>query len=692
MNVAKRHSETAETPSRWVRIVTPVLGATLLGLSNVSHAQTLGYDPYGSGYSQNGPQGGQYGAGQGSGTGANAPMYGAPAGAGSYTPGGGAMQSGVAAGGYTPVIIPSPNDQSQLNEQPPVQLKASPDAESAPGPLYARPGAMPGQFELFQRPPPQTNEFEKFVKQSVGRPLARFGSTLVLTRARTFALPPTSTVPPDYALNPGDELIVNVTGSVEANLRLTIDGEGRIFVPRIGAVNVAGVKYGDLAAALSRRFDEQFKRAKVSVVIGHLHSLTIYVTGYAVSPGAYTVSSLSTMANAVLAAGGPAASGSYRAIRLRRGAELVSTLDLYALLLNGDRGHDAVLQNGDVLDIGPAGPELAVTGSVNAEAIFEAKPGETLGDMIRYAGGLSSLADQSRVVVTRLADLDGEGARQLSFEKAVSFPAERGDIVRILSLGEVARPQERQAVLATIEGEVDRPGRYFLKPGATMGDLLTQAGGLTSGAFPFAVEIDRDSVRRQQEVTYNRAIDDLELAASVAPLSARGSSSTADNAAADTARLQASLAAIERLRQRKPDGRLVLNLPVQATALPPAIKLENNDRVFVPPQPKTVGVFGAVYRPGSFQYGDAPRVGDYLKLAGGPQHYADRGEIYVVHANGAVQSLRDHHGLANQAALPGDLIFVQVRTSPSAWQRFLDLSAVVYQFGVSALTFKALGL
>ena len=389
----------------------------------------------------------------------------------------GALSEGTAAPqSLAPTTITAPTDP-RIPEDASTQVVTP---AVGPAPLYARPTATPGQFELFTRPPPRTSEFEDYVAKTLGRPLPRFGAALATGATKGFAIPPTTTVPPDYILNPGDELVIGVSGSVEAELRLVIDREGRIFVPKVGSINVAGVRYGDLAEALARRFSEQYKRARLSVSIGHLHGLTVYVTGYAVSPGAYTVSSLSTMVDAVLAAGGPAGGGSFRRIELRRGGQLVTTLDLYDLLLRGDKTHDAVLQNDDVLNIAPVGPELAVTGSVNAEAIYEAKPGETLADIIAFAGGLNSLADDTRLIVARLGDLDLTGSRKLTFAQARGFPAERGDIVEILSLGNIARPQERQAILATIEGEVDRPGRYYLTPGSTMADLLGRAGGLTA--------------------------------------------------------------------------------------------------------------------------------------------------------------------------------------------------------------------
>ncbi len=661
------------TPWRRMRKCVAAVLAASLSLSLFSpmtvRAQSAVYNPSGvqgaylaqpgaTGTAQDGSQGAGYGQ------------------SGSAYPNSGSSQT------LTPTIIAAPADS-----QTPADATNKVTAPGTiPTPLYARSTSTPGQFELFARPPSPPNEFEEFVSKTLGRPLTRFGSTLLTGEARGFGTPPTTTVPPDYQLNPGDQLVIGVTGSVEASLRLVIDSDGRIFIPKIGSINVAGMRYGDLADALSRRFSQQYKQATLSVSIGHLHGLTVYVTGYAASPGAYTVSSLSTMVDAVLAAGGPTAGGSFRRIELRRNGQIVTDLDLYDLLLKGDKSHDAVLQNNDVLNIAPVGPEVAVTGSVNAEAIYEAKTGETLADVIRFAGGLNSLADDTRLIVSRLSDLDRAGSQTLTFAQARNFPAERGDILNILSLGNITRPQERQAILATIDGEVDRPGRYYLPPGSTLQDLLAKAGGLTSGAYVFGTNFARDSVRRQQQVSFDRAISDLELSAAAAPLSQLGGL----EAATAGPRLQASLAVIDRLKERKPDGRLILNLTYGTSALPSGLALEDNDRIYIPPQPKTVGVFGAVYEPGSFLFTSPTKVSDYVKLAGGPQKIADRRQVFVVRANGSVLSTQQVHGLGNQPALAGDVVFVPVRTGSSFWDRLRDISTVVFQFGISAATLAIL--
>jgi polysaccharide export outer membrane protein len=656
-------------------------------VSGEAHAQWNPYDQYGPGTPSISPGQGANGTAQG-GAGAQTSPYGAQPGQAAgfgatsgYSQGTG-TQNGSAAY-IPPVIFSAPSTGTQDRQEPPDTQVTGPVGAGGAirAPLYARPGTTPGQFELFTRRPPQPGEFEAFVDKTLDHPLPRFGSTLILEGNRGFAPPATASVPPDYRLNPGDELVVQVTGSVEGDLRLIIDREGRIFIPKVGAVNVAGLRYGDLSDAISRRFGEQYKQAKVSVVIGRLHGIRVYVTGYAVTPGSYTVSSLSTVVDAVLQAGGPSAAGSFRTIELRRNGRLVTNLDLYDLLLRGDKSHDAVLENEDVINISAVGPEMAVAGSVNQEAIYEAKPGDTLADAIGYAGGPNSLADRTRVVVVRLGDLDVAGSQQLSFAQAGAFPAEGGDIVRVLSLVDIMRPLERQAILATIDGEVDHPGRYYLPPGASLGDLLSRAGGLTSGAFVFGTRFDRDSVRRQQQESFDRAIHDLELTVTLSPLSAERSQLAAYQAAS-----QEALVAIQRLRDTKPDGRIVLDLAYGSSGLPVRVTLEDGDHIHVPPQPTTVGVFGAVYAPGSFIFRPGSRVEDYLKLAGGARKFADRGQVFVVQASGRVISSRAVHDFARQAALPGDVIFMPVRTTPGSFERVKEIATVLFQLGLSAAT------
>jgi len=535
------------------------------------------------------------------------------------------------------------------------------------------------------RPAP-VSEFETFVSDIVGKPLRRFGADLLVPGARDFTSPPTTTLPGDYRLNPGDELILGLTGSVQAsNLRLVIDSEGRIFVPRVGAIVVGGIRYGDVQGVIARQVARQYRGFDLEVTVGRLRGITVYVTGFAATPGSYTVSSLSTLVNAVLAAGGPSSGGSFRSLQLRRNGQLVSDFDLYDLLLKGDKSGDAALQNGDVIYVAPAGAQVAVIGSVNREAIFEVGPGETLNDAVLYAGGVNTVADGSRLMVLDSLGQRDTGWQQLSAAEAEGRKASRGDIVRVLSNVGIARPLQQQSVLVTISGEVSRPGRYYFAPGTRMSDVVTQAGGLTSDAFPYASIITRESVKQQQRVSFDRAIKDLELLLTTQPVvSANRAQLT------QPANLTQVRAVVDQLRTREPDGRLVFDLPVTATALPDDLILENNDTIYVPPRPVTVGVFGAVPSPASFAYRPNATIGEFVRSAGGVQKLGDKSEVFIVRANGTVYA---PHGrrVMSERALPGDLIYVPIDADRGEfWARLRDITGSLFGGLVGAASIKAL--
>ena len=536
-----------------------------------------------------------------------------------------------------------------------------------------------------QPAPPAANEFETFVSGAAGKPLRRFGAELLVPDARDFTAPPTTTVPPDYRLNPGDELLLGLTGSVQAaDLRLTIDQEGRIFVPRVGAIAVGGVRYGDVRDVIARQVSRQYRGFDLQVSVGRLHGITVYVTGFAATPGSYTVSSLSTLVNAVLAAGGPSSGGSFRSIQLRRDGKLVSDFDLYDLLLKGDKTGDAALRNGDVIYIAPAGEQVAVIGSVNREAIFEIAPNETLNDAVLYAGGVNTVADDSRLMVLDSLGKSDAGWQQVTAAEAQTRKARRGDVVRVLSDVGIARPIDQQSVLVTISGEVARPGRYYFRPGTRMADVVAQAGGLTPQAFPYASVITRESVKAQQKLSFDRAIKDMEFQLSAQPIV---SANRAQLAQPGNLALVRSI--VDQLRTREPSGRLVFDLPVTAAALPGDVIVENEDTIYVPPRPVTVGVFGAVPSPASFAYREGSSIGDFIRSAGGVQQLGDKSEIFVVRANGTV--LANGKKILRAPALPGDLVYVPIDANRGEfWARLRDITGSLFGGLVGAASISAL--
>jgi protein involved in polysaccharide export with SLBB domain len=546
-------------------------------------------------------------------------------------------------------------------------------------------------------PPVQraVGEFDAFV-QRLAAPveIRRFGADLMSEPELVGLAEPSAAVPADYLLSPGDELVVTLWGSVVADLRLVVDRSGRIAIPRVGPVLVAGVRYSDLDDTIRVRVAQVFRNFDLSVSLGQLRGKRVYVTGFVERPGAYSVSSLATITHALLEAGGPSPAGSFRQIRLRRGKEPPVEFDLYDLLLEGDRSSDRILQADDVILVGPIGPQVALIGSVNNPAIFEIKPGEKVSDLLRMAGGFTAVADRTRLAVERLDDRNELRITQIALPERVDASLSSGDVLRAFSAVDAALPMERQNKRVRVEGEVARPGEYVLPPASTIADALKAAGGLTPAAYLFGTEFSRESVRATQQQNYDRALRDLETQVSTAAATQR--TSTADEAAAQAARSAASTRLVERLRAVQPTGRIVLQITPESKELPD-LSLEDGDRLYVPPLPTTVGVFGSVFNGGSYLYGKDRSVDDYLRLAGGPTKGADAGSTFVVRANGTVISRRQKSGwlrdgdLSAVTAQAGDTIFVPEELNKTTWmQDAKDWTQILYQFGIGVAAIKTL--
>ena len=495
-------------------------------------------------------------------------------------------------------------------------------------------------------------------------------------------------VPADYVVQAGDELLVTLWGSVDADLRPIVDRSGRISIPRVGAIMVAGVRYADLRDVITKRVAQVFKNFQVSVSLGQLRGVRVYITGFVQKPGAYSVNSLSTIAGALIKAGGPSAAGSFRNIQLRRGKEVVSTFDFYDVLLKGDRSNDRVVQPDDVIYVGPLGAQVALIGSVNQPAIFELKPGDKLADVLSMAGGPTPVADLTRIAIERLDDRNSTRITQLELPQALSTELRSGDVLRAFNAVFAVLPVERQNKRVRIEGEVLRPGEYVLPARTSIRDALNAAGGMTPSAYVFGTEFSRETVRLTQQENYERALRDLELEFAKSSTTLR--TNTADEAAAQTQRAAGTTRLIERLRSLKPSGRVVLQLPPDARELPD-LALEDGDRLYIPALPTTVGVFGSVFNAGSFLWSDKRNMDDYLRLAGGPTKGADEASVFVIRANGSVVSNLQSKGwlstrsseFVGLVAQPGDTIFVPEDISRVTFvQGAKDWTQILYQFGI----------
>ena len=309
-------------------------------------------------------------------------------------------------------------------------------------------------------------EFQQMVAQTTGRPLPIFGASLFGAPPSTFA--PVTDVPvgPGYIVGPGDELRIQMSGQVNQQLSVTVDRTGAISLPEIGEVHVAGVAYGQLASYLRQQAGRIYRNFDLSVNLGSLRSIQVFVFGNARKPGSYTISSLSTLLNALFASGGPSYQGSLRDIRVARGGKVIGHFDLYDLLLRGDKTSDINLATGDVIFIPPVGPQVAVTGSVNTPAIYELKGNTTVEQLLELAGGTTNVAAGTTVRVEHIFQHTMRSVEDVSLQNESAKLAQNGDILSVASITD----RFRDAV--TLRGNVANPGRYVWHQGMRISDLI----------------------------------------------------------------------------------------------------------------------------------------------------------------------------------------------------------------------------
>jgi protein involved in polysaccharide export with SLBB domain len=357
---------------------------------------------------------------------------------------------------------------------------ASADNSLSDGSTYTEPSLRDRSNGINQSgvrplPPEPPTEFQRFVAASMGRMLPIYGASLFVQRPASFGPIDHAPAPLNMAVGVGDELRIRIWGQVNFSANLRVSREGEIYLPKAGAVHVAGLQFSSLTGHLRNALERVYRNFEISVGMGEIHSIQVYVTGQARQPGEYTVSALSTLVDAVFLSGGPSGAGSMRHVELKREGKVVTDFDLYALLVKGDKTGDVQLQSGDVLFIPAAGPQVALTGSVRLEAIFELRGQESIGQLIEAAGGRTAVASGGRISIERIEDHAERRAFELTADAAgLATPLADGDIVRINPIAS----NYRETV--TLRGSVANPGRFLWHKGMRLSDLIPDRDSLLS--------------------------------------------------------------------------------------------------------------------------------------------------------------------------------------------------------------------
>jgi protein involved in polysaccharide export with SLBB domain len=333
--------------------------------------------------------------------------------------------------------------------------------------------AMPAAVTVLAPEPP--SEFQRFVATSVGQVLPIFGAELFQRVPTTFAPLDRVPVTADYVIGPGDEILLRVWGQVNMDQKLPVDRAGAVYIPQVGNVTVSGLEFRQLPEFLRSQLGRVFRNFDLSVNMGQLRSIQVFVVGQARQPGTYTVSSFSTLATVLFASGGPSAKGSMRRIQLKRGSKVVTELDMYDLLLRGDKTEDARLLPQDVVYIPPVGSQVAAAGSVKNPAIYELKDEKTVGEVVQMAGGLSPVADRKRATIERIKDGVAREVLDISLgPDGMNTTVTDGDVLQVLAI----IPRFENTV--TLRGNVANPGRFRWHPGMRLREMIPDKESLVT--------------------------------------------------------------------------------------------------------------------------------------------------------------------------------------------------------------------
>jgi polysaccharide export outer membrane protein len=316
--------------------------------------------------------------------------------------------------------------------------------------------------------------------QAAARPpsVERFGLQIFENGTRDLQMIPMDLpVGPDYVLGPGDGVSVDLWGGVSRRFYRVVDREGRVSLPEVGPLLVAGKSLGQVQESVQKTLRTQFRDISADVSLSRLRTIRVYVVGDVVRPGAYDISSLSTPLNALFAAGGPTGRGSLRILKHYRGNELVQDVDVYDLLLHGIKGDMQRLQSGDSVMVPPLGPQITIEGMVRRPAIYEQKNEKSLADVLALAGGLLPTATLRHIEVQRTIahqkqtmltfDIPQDDPNSDVNKQLQSFQIQGADKIRIFPIA----PYTQDAVY--LEGHVVRPGKYSFHLGMHVADLIS---------------------------------------------------------------------------------------------------------------------------------------------------------------------------------------------------------------------------
>jgi polysaccharide export outer membrane protein len=366
----------------------------------------------------------------------------------------------------------SPAQQQALAQQYGVALPGSVPQQAEQVSGLGDAGEQLEQSDIDSDELSEVDELTEDAASAVTQQLPRYGRSLFNREVSTFAPTDDAPVPDEYRLGVGDQLVVQLFGKENATYTLSIGRDGNISFPKLGAITVSGLTFEDSRALIDTRIEQQLIGVEAVVTLGRLRAIGVFMAGEVRVPGAYSVSALTTVTQALFQSGGVTDIGSLRRIQVRRAGEVVTKFDVYDLLMRGDPSGDIRLQSGDVLFVPTVESVVEVRGEVRRPMAYELAGGETVADLIKMAGGFTKEAFGELAVLVRTSLKGGLPTAEsvnLLESNVATLALRDGDILQVPSTGDTL------ANGVGVAGAVYRPGTFGWRSGMRVSDLVGDA-------------------------------------------------------------------------------------------------------------------------------------------------------------------------------------------------------------------------
>ena len=432
-------------------------------------------------------------------------------------------------------------------------------------------------IELKQRLEKDLLDLERRLKSdeelTISYDLKIFGSDFFQTFQTSFM--PINEPNPDssYTLDGGDILSIQLIGQKDFIDLFPVNRDGTINIPDIGKINIAGLSLGEASELVKSRVDNVFIGTDAYITLNQIRDVNILVSGNAKNPGVYTLSGNSNILHALTMAGGINEYGSLRVINLVRNGNIIETLDIYDILIDGNYSLKKRLRSGDVIFVEAKKQIVTIDGAVKRPARYEVKDNEFLGSVIRYSNGIKNTADLENISLERMLDGSLKSIPIQNVSQFNSIEAIEGDLIYV---------REYAYRTATISGAVYKPGKYTMAAGETIEDLIDKAGGFTDNAYPFGAVYENEDARfinkSAQELLYQEFLDNI------IAISQLNIGQNFD--------LTPIIRLTEDIKNSKPSGRIVVDLLSEDGQS--FLNIRAGDSLIIPEKNNSVFVYGEV--------------------------------------------------------------------------------------------------